>query len=216
MKKILSTALLAAAVELSLIPFTQAALPSEPVLGKDYIVLTAAHPVEVQGGKVEVIEFIWYGCLHCSEFDPYMERWKAQQGTNIIFRRVPVTFRSQFIPHSKMLLALNMLGLGDKLAPAIFNEIHIKQNYLLQPDAQADFLARQGVSKKKYLDTYNSFAVTRELSRASKMAQDYKISGVPTVVVQGKYETGPAATNSLEGTVHVLEYLVGQVAMQKM
>ncbi|WP_323073045.1 thiol:disulfide interchange protein DsbA/DsbL [Mycetohabitans endofungorum] len=215
MKKTLSAALLAVAVTLGAASLAQAS-PSAPVAGKDYTVLAPAHPVKAPAGKVEVTEFMWYGCPHCSEFDPYLEKWKAKQGANIVFRRVPVAFRDQFTPHSKMLLALDVLGLSDKLAPAIFDEIHVKRNYLLTPDAQADFLAKQGVDKKKYLDAYNSFTVASELKRVSQMAQDYKIDGVPTVIVQGKYETGPAATNSLEGTAQVLDYLVGQIAAKKM
>ncbi|KAG0165179.1 hypothetical protein DFQ28_007161 [Apophysomyces sp. BC1034] len=215
MKKTLSAALLFAAVAISTAQFAHAS-PSAPVAGKDYTVLTPARPVSPPAGKVEVTEFMWYGCPHCGEFDPYLEKWKTKQGENIEFRRVPVAFHDQFVPHSKMLLALDVLGLTGKLTPVIFNEIQVKRNYLLTPQAQADFLAKQGVDKKKYLDAYNSFTVASELKRISQMAQDYKIDGVPTVVVQGKYETGPAATNSLEGTVQVLDYLVKQVAAKKM
>jgi thiol:disulfide interchange protein DsbA len=39
---------------------------------------------------------------------------------------------------------------------------------------------------------------------------------VPTLAVQGKYETGPAATGSLPGTLQVLDYLVSQVRTKKM
>ena len=99
---------------------------------------------------------------------------------------------------------------------AVFNEIHVKKNYLLTPQAQADFLATQGVDKKKYMEAYNSFSTQSAIQRDSKLMQDYKIDGVPTLVVQGKYETGPAATNSLPGTTQVLDYLVAQVRAKKM
>lgn len=215
MKKTLSAALLVAAVTFGAAQFAYAS-PTAPVAGKDYTVLNPAHSVSAPAGKVEVTEFMWYGCPHCSEFDPYLQKWKAKQGANIVFRRVPVAFSGQFVPHSKMLLALDVLGLNDKLTPVIFNEIHVKRNYLLTPEAQADFLAKQGVDRKKYLDAYHSFTVASELKRISQMAQDYKIDGVPTVIVQGKYETGPATTDSLEGTIQVLDYLVAQVAAKKM
>jgi len=191
------------------------ASPAAPVAGTDYTVLQAGQPVDAKG-KIEVIEFMWYGCPHCNEFDPYLEAWVKKQGPDVVFKRVPVAFRDDFIPHSKMYHALDALGLADKLTPAVFNEIHVKKNYLLTPEAQATFLATQGVDKKKYMDAYNSFSTQSDLQRDTKMMQDYKIDGVPTLAVQGKYETGPATTNSLPGTIQVLDFLVGQVRAKKM
>jgi len=194
---------------------TAHASPAAPVAGTDYTVLQTAQPVDANG-KIEVIEFMWYGCPHCNEFDPYLEAWVKKQGPDVVFKRVPVAFRDDFIPHSKMYHALDALGLADKLTPAVFNEIHVKKNYLLTPEAQATFLATQGVDKKKYMDAYNSFSTQSDLQRDTKLMQDYKIDGVPTVAVQGKYETGPATTNSLPGTIQVLDFLVGQVRAKKM
>jgi thiol:disulfide interchange protein DsbA len=191
------------------------ASPAAPVAGTDYTVLPTAQPVDTSG-KIEVIEFMWYGCPHCNEFDPYLEAWIKKQAPDVIFKRVPVAFRDDFIPHSKMYHALDALGLADKLTPAVFNEIHVKKNYLLTPEAQATFLATLGVDKKKYLDAYNSFSTQSNLQRDTKLLQDYKIDGVPTIAVQGKYETGPATTNSLPGTIQVLDFLVGQVRAKKM
>jgi protein dithiol oxidoreductase (disulfide-forming) len=191
------------------------ASPAAPVAGTDYTVLQAAQPVDAQG-KIEVIEFMWYGCPHCNEFDPYLEAWIKKQGPDVVFKRVPVAFRDDFIPHSKMYHALDALGLADKLTPAVFNEIHVKKNYLLTPEAQATFLATQGVDKKKYMDAYNSFSTQSDLQRDNKLLQDYKIDGVPTLAVQGKYETGPATTNSLPGTIQVLDFLISQIRAKKM
>ncbi|SAL69490.1 DSBA oxidoreductase [Caballeronia choica] len=191
------------------------ASPAAPVAGTDYTVLQTAQPVDA-AGKVEVIEFFWYGCPHCNEFEPYLEAWVKKQGPDVVFKRVPVAFRDDFIPHSKMYHALDALGVAEKVTPAVFHEIHVKKNYLLTPQAQADFLATQGVDKKKYMEAYNSFSTQSAIQRDSKLMQDYKIDGVPTLVVQGKYETGPAATNSLPGTTQVLDYLVAQVRAKKM
>jgi len=191
------------------------ASPAAPVAGTDYTVLQSPQPVDPTG-KIEVTEFFWYGCPHCNEFDPYLEAWVKKQGPDVVFKRVPVAFRDDFIPHSKMYHALDALGLADKLTPAVFNEIHVKKNYLLTPEAQATFLATQGVDKKKYMDAYNSFSTQSDLKRDTKLMADYKIDGVPTLAIQGKYETGPATTNSLPGTIQVLDFLVTQIRDKKM
>jgi protein dithiol oxidoreductase (disulfide-forming) len=187
-----------------------------PTAGKDYTVLQAPQPVGAPAGKVEVIEFFWYGCPHCNDFEPFIEAWEKKQGPDVVFKRVPVAFRDDFIPHSKMYHALDALGVAEKVTPAVFNEIHVKKDYLLTPEKQADFLATQGIDKKKYMDAYNSFSTQSAVQRDAKMLQDYKIDGVPTVIVQGKYVTGPAQTNSEEGTTKVMDFLVQQVRDKKM
>ncbi|KVD41627.1 thiol:disulfide interchange protein [Burkholderia ubonensis] len=212
MKKLLSTLLLSLSLAAG---FAQAA-PSAPVAGKDYEVMKAPQPVSAPTGKVEVIEFFWYGCPHCYEFEPTVEAWVKKQGDKVDFKRIPVAFRDDFVPHSKLFYAVSALGISEKVTPAIFNAIHKQKNYLLTPQAQADFLASQGVDKKKFTDAYNSFSVQGQVKQSAELLKSYNIDGVPTIVVQGKYKTGPAYTNSLEGTAQVLDYLVKQVQDKKL
>ena len=146
--------------------------------------MKSPQPVSAPAGKVEVIEFFWYGCPHCYEFEPTIEAWVKKQGNNIDFKRVPVAFRDDFVPHSKLFYAVSALGISEKVTPAIFNAIHKQKNYLLTPQAQADFLATQGVDKKQFTDAYNSFSVQGEVNQSAKLLKDYAIDGVPTVVVQ--------------------------------
>ena len=192
------------------------ASPAAPVANKDYTVLKTPQPVDVPPGKIEVIEFFWYGCPHCNEFNPFLEAWIKKQEPDVVFRRVPVAFRDDFIPHSKMFYALDALGRAQKRTPVVFHEIHVNKNYLLTPEDQAKFLATQGVDPKKYMEAYNSFSTQSALKRDQQLLQNYQIDGVPTLAVQGKYLTGPASTNSLPGAIQVLDYLVAQVRAKKM
>ncbi|BCF87172.1 thiol:disulfide interchange protein DsbA/DsbL [Paraburkholderia largidicola] len=212
MKKLLSILFLS----IGLVASAAQAAPAAPVAGKDYTVLSTPQPVEAPAGKIEVIEFMWYGCPHCNEFDPYLEAWVKKQGPDVVFKRVPVAFRDDFIPHSKLYHAVDALGLANQLTPDIFHEIHVNKNYLLTPEDQAKFLKTKGVEPKKFMDAYNSFSTQSAIQRDKKLIEDFKIDGVPTLAVQGKYETGPAQTNSLPGTIQVLDYLVAQVRAKKM
>jgi len=212
MKKLLSILFLS----LGLVASAAHASPTAPVAGKDYTTLSTPQPVEAPAGKIEVIEFMWYGCPHCNEFDPYLEAWVKKQGPDVVFKRVPVAFRDDFIPHSKLYHAVDALGLANQLTPDIFHEIHVNKNYLLTPEDQAKFLKTKGVEPKKFMDAYNSFSTQSAIQRDKKLIEDFKIDGVPTLAVQGKYETGPAQTNSLPGTIQVLDYLVAQVRAKKM
>jgi thiol:disulfide interchange protein DsbA len=188
-----------------------------PVAGTDYKVLGT--PVMVGAavpGKIEVTEFFWYGCPHCNEFEPFLEGWIKKQNPDVVFRRVPVAFTDQFVPHQKLYHALEEMGLAEQMTSKIFNEIHVKKDYLLTPQAQADFLAKNGVDRQKFLAAYNSFSADAQVKRDDKEIADAKIDGVPTLLVAGKYETGPGLTNSLAGTLQVLDFLVSQVRAKKL
>lgn len=212
MKKLLSVLF----VSLGLAAGVVHASPAAPVSGTDFQVMKDPQPVGVPAGKIEVTEFFWYGCPHCNDFEPYLEAWIKKQGPDVVVKRVPVAFRDDFVPHQKLYHALDALGLAEQLTPKVFHEIHVNKDYLLTPETQADFLAKNGVDKKKFMDAYNSFSVQSAVKRDDKLIADYKIDGVPTIAVQGKYETGPAMTNSLAGTTQVLDYLVAQIRAKKL
>jgi protein dithiol oxidoreductase (disulfide-forming) len=217
MKRLITSLLLS----LSLVAGVAHASASAPVAGKDYTILKSPQPVDAPAGKIVVTEFFWYGCPHCNAFDPYLEAWIAKQGPDVVFKRVPVAFRDDFIPHSKMYYALEELGLAQKLTPVVFHEIHVNKNYLLTPEDQVKFLSTQGVDGKKYMDAYNSFSTQSALARDKAMLDAYKIDGVPTIAIQGKYETGPAMVQgpenqALPGTTQVMDYIISQIRAKKM
>ncbi|WP_175924648.1 thiol:disulfide interchange protein DsbA/DsbL [Burkholderia latens] len=182
-----------------------------PVAGRDYEVLKTRHFSTEQAGKVNVTEFFWYGCPHCAQFESVLEGWAKQQAGKIVLRRVPVAMNSELTPHSRMYYALASLGKAEPLMSTIFKAVG-EGNLLLTPQAQGDFLSKFGVDKNDYLQAYNSMQVQKDVSRAARLIRDERINGVPTVVVGGQYETGPGYTNSLQGTVPVLNVLVDKVA----
>jgi thiol:disulfide interchange protein DsbA len=124
------------------------------------------------------------------------------------------------LPHSKLYYSLVSLGLEEKLTLAVYNEIHQKKNYLLSEHDQADFLATQGVDKRKFIDAYYSFTVMSLMEQGDKLIGDYyndiHSDTIPTLVVAGRYKTGPSYTKSYDGTAPVLDYLVKQVLDNKL
>ena len=216
MNKLFRTLLASLAVSAVFASAPSFASPAAPENGKDYKTLGTQQSLDAGAGKIEITEFFWYGCPHCNEFEPYLETWLKKQGPDVVFKRVPVSFQPQFVPHQKLYHAVVELGLEPQLTPKIFNEIHVNKDYLLTPDTQAAFLAKNGVDKQKFLAAYNSFANDSMIKRDDQMIEAYQIDGVPTLAVQGKYETGPGITNSLDGTLKVLDYLVAQVRAKKM
>ncbi|WP_353193308.1 thiol:disulfide interchange protein DsbA/DsbL [Pandoraea pnomenusa] len=188
MKKLLGAVL----ISFGFLSGAASASPEAPVAGTDYLVLPQAQPTSAGPGKIEVTEFFWYGCPHCNALEPSLEAWVKKQGKDVVFKRVPVAFQDRFEPHTRMFYALTALGKEAELTPKVFQEIHVKHNYLLTAQTQADFLATLGVDKQKYMDAYNGFSTQASVKTANKTWQDYKIDGVPTIAIQGKYLVSPA------------------------
>ncbi|WP_020206324.1 MULTISPECIES: thiol:disulfide interchange protein DsbA/DsbL [Cupriavidus] len=185
-----------------------------PAAGKEYQVLKAPQPVTP--GKIEVTEFFWYGCPHCFDFEPELEAWVGKQGKDVVFKRVPVAFRDDLLAHTKIFYTLEALGKLDAMHGKVFNAIHVERKRMLDPNEIADFMAKNGIDRKAFLDTYNSFSVTTNSQRANKIADAYKIDGVPTIVVQGKYATSPSIAGTKAAAIQTMDYLVGQVRDKKL
>src|SRR5690606_11782272 len=161
-----------------------------PVEGTHYVRLSQAAPVSAPAGKVEVVEFFWYGCNHCYAFEPSLAAWAAQLPADVVFRRVPVAFRENpFGNHQRLFYALEAMGLVSTLHAKVFHAIHAGQQGLDKPETIADFVARHGVDRAKFLAMFNSFAVQTKCKQARTLSDAYKIEGVPTLGVAGRYFT---------------------------
>ncbi|HJV83933.1 MAG TPA: thiol:disulfide interchange protein DsbA/DsbL [Noviherbaspirillum sp.] len=213
-----------AALTIGLVAFGAAATPTNPQPGVDYRVLDKPQSTD-SGKKVEVTEFFWYSCPHCNAFEPDLEAWVKKQGDNIVFKRVPVAFRDSMIPQQKLYYALEALGKVDDLHVKVFNAIHVQHQRLDTDNSIADFVAKNGVDKKKFLDVYNSFGVQSKAKRAAQLQQDYQVDGVPLVAIDGRFLTSPSIVGAtmgnrpeavlFEATLQVMDALVAKVAKEK-
>ncbi len=154
--------------------------------GQGYARLPVTQGVDVQG-KIVVTEFFWYNCPHCAEFEPELEAWVKKLPADVVFERVPVAFAPQFVAQQQLYYALKALGKADALQGPIFNAIHEQHIPLLTRDQMANWLQGKGVPKQQFLAAFNSFDVQMDVKRATQMVNDYQISGVPTMAVQGTY-----------------------------
>jgi len=182
--------------------------------GFEYRVLPVAQPVEAKG-KIEVIEFFWYGCPHCYDFEPDLSAWVKRQPKDVVFRRVPVAFREDFMPHNQLFYALQAMGKGDVLNEKVMYAMHKENKRLLTEPEIADWVASQGIDRNTFLATYRSFAVVSKSRAAKELADAYRIDGVPTVVMQGKYVTSPSIAGSKAKALLVMDYLEEKIRKDK-
>jgi len=182
-----------------------------PVEGTHYIKLSQAAPTSAPAGKVEVVEFFWYGCPHCFHFDPALEAWAGKLPADVAFRRVPVAFRENpFGIHQKLYFAVEAMGLLPTLHTKIFNAIHEQGLKLDKPELISDFVAKNGVDAAKFMGVFDSFGVQTKCRQARSLAEAYKIDGVPTMGIAGQYYTSVSLNGSPEKTLAVVDALVAK------
>ena len=180
-----------------------------PVEGRHYNAL--AQPLPTAAGKIEVVEFFWYGCPHCYAFEPLIEPWAKQLPADVTFRKVHVAFRANVKVHQRMFYALEALGKEAAARPAIFNALHQQNLPLDDAKSQAKFLANLGVDPAKYQDAYNSFGVQTKCTQAEKLSEAYRIDGVPSIGIGGRFLTSPSIA---AGGQRLPESDLGQRALQ--
>jgi thiol:disulfide interchange protein DsbA len=175
--------------------------------GKQYTELSNPVPVS-ETGKIEVVELFWYGCPHCYAFEPTLNAWAQKLPQDVSFKRVPAMFGGVWNVHGQVFVALEAMGVEQKVHDAVFAAIHKEHKKLATPEEMADFLADQGVDRDKFLSTYNSFAVKGQVEKDKKLAMAYQISGVPTMIVNGKYRFDLGSAGGPDQALQVADFLI--------
>ena len=205
----------AAASALSMSDALAQATPKRPEPGVDYLVLEKRAPVEAPAGKIEVVEFFWYNCPHCNAFEPALDAWIKRLPKDVAIRRVPVSFRDDFVPQQRLFYAIEAMGLTEKLHNKIFNAIHGEKQQLNKSDAIADWVAKQGVDKAKFLEQYNSFTVSTKATRATQLQNTYKVEGVPALGIAGRFYTDGTLAQNMDRGLLITDFLVSVVRTGK-
>jgi len=166
-------------------------------------------PVDAPAGKIEVVEFFWYGCPHCNALEPAVKDWAKRLPADVTFRKVHVPWQVQ--AHQQLFFTLESMGLTDSLNDKVFAAIHTDRLKLDTPEAMADLLAKHGVDRKQFLDAYGSFGVRTRVQRATQLAAAYKIDGVPTFGIAGRFMTSPSMTGSNGAALKMVDTLIDRV-----
>lgn len=143
-------------------------------------------PVE-NDGKIEVLEFFSYGCIHCAQLEPQLAAWSARQPDYVKVKRVPTPFLLRGIDSAPIYYALEAMGLQEKLHQKVFDAANIENVMVGNPATLNKWLEKQGVDVKKFEELQRSFSVQTKVARAKKLTTDYKIQSTPTMTVNGRY-----------------------------
>jgi len=161
--------------------------------GTDYKLLPKTHAIEVPG-KLEVIEFFWYGCPHCRSIEPAVDAWAKKLPKDVNFRRVHVIWpgRPDIEAHAKIFVALQAMGIDGKYQPAVMDAVQGERLELRRDNVLYPWLKKQGIDEAKFRASYNSFSSNLALKKLTQLSQEYAVEGVPAFFVNGKYAAGPS------------------------
>jgi thiol:disulfide interchange protein DsbA len=206
-RRFFSTALMTAAAWLASAPArAQQAFRS----GKDYITLDKPLSTDAGTGKIEVLEFFWYSCPHCNMFEPAFEQWVKNAPKDVVVRRVPVAFREDFVPQQRLYYTLEAMNLVEKMHIRVFTAIHGEKQMLNTDAAVLAWAEKQGIDKTKFAEAYKSFGVATKAKRAVQLQNDYKIEGVPSLGVAGRFYIDGTLAGSMPRALQVADALIAQ------
>jgi len=176
--------------------------------GTDYTPLKPELAVETPG-KIEVVEFFWYGCPACYKLEPLLEAWVPKLQPDTVFRRIPAVFNDRWALDAAIYYTFEAMGAVDKLHKPLFEAIHKDRLKTDNGAALKQWLERNGVDPKKFEEMSKSFGVQSKVRRAAQQGAAYRIEGTPTMAVHGRYVIKIEQAQTFERMVAIADHLVG-------
>ena len=165
---------------------------------------------QTESDKIVIYEFFWYGCPHCYNLEPTMDRIESNLEKDTILVKVPVALRDAWESHAKAYYALQQMKLDDNLHKKIFTEIHINSNRLDTKEKLTQFIEDEGYNSKRFSEIFDSFGTDLRVKKASRLANQYQITSVPTLIINGKYKTSGSLVSSYEELYDVVQLLINK------
>ncbi|MFT5425126.1 MAG: thiol:disulfide interchange protein DsbA [Gammaproteobacteria bacterium] len=159
------------------------------------------------GDKIEVIEVFWYGCPHCYQFEPTINKWLKEKAGYIEFVRIPGVLGPQWVVHARAYYAAENLGVLEKIHEPLFNAIHNEKRKIIDEKSLKSFFAEHGVTGNDFDKAYQSQEVEEKVRTAFSAGKNYELTGVPAIVINGKYTTSASMAGSFEKVVDVINTL---------
>ena len=194
-----------------LLPFFMVATAcAEPYKDGEQYKTLAQPQATASEDKIEVVELFWYGCPHCYYLEPVIGNWLKNKPDDVEFVRMPAIVGPPWELLAKAYYTAEFLGVMDKVHYALFDAIHKDKKKDVDEAAVQAIFEAQGVSAEDFKNTFGSFAVAVKVNNAKLMTKRYAITGVPTLIVNGKYSTSGSLAGSNENLLKVVDYLIEQ------
>jgi len=169
-------------------------------------------PVETKdANRVEVVELFSYACIHCKTFDPTLEAWRGEQTDDVLFRRVPAIFNQTWKLLAQAFYAAEVLGIGEKVHQPMFRALHDQGVNLGNPSLLAAlFQEVAGVVPSEFTQVFNSFSVRSRVQQAEAHGRAYRVTGVPTLIVDGIYRIDGKMAGNNTKMLEIVDFLIAE------
>jgi thiol:disulfide interchange protein DsbA len=171
-----------------------------------YIVLSSPNVIEKKG-TIKVVEYFWYGCPHCYQLEPYIEKWLQEKEDYIEFIRIPAVLNRKWLQHAKIFYVAKKLGILNKIHKELFKAIHVEKKKLMGRINLKLFFEENGVASDEFDKVYQSEYVKENIRNAYSIGQQYNLKGVPAIIINGKYGTTPSIAGGYNEVIQVINEL---------
>ncbi len=182
--------------------------------GGHYELLSEVQPVQT-GDKIEVVEMFWYRCPHCFRLEPFLVKWLENIPDNAEYVPIPAVLNQNWAFQARTYYTFDALGLTEQLHGKFFDAIHKERRPFNTADQVAEWAAGFGADPQTFIDTFDSFAVNNKLNFAGVMSRKYGISGVPAIIVDGKYRTNVSMAGSHDELINLINFLIEKAATER-
>lgn len=179
--------------------------------GEDYIRLENRVDTGLSKDQVQVLEFFWYGCVHCYYLDKHLNQWMDQQSQQVVFRRIPSVMQKGWLVHAQAFYASQRLGVHEKVHAALFEALHDRQLPLNEVGTLADFMAvKADLDPVSVEGQMNNMLTRAAVLEGVQLQTQYEVSGVPTLIINGKYVLNGRLAKGFSRMIKILDYLVAK------
>ena len=183
------------------------------IAGKEYLIVDMPQPPAITG-KIEVIEFFYYGCPYCNDALPLITKWVATLPADVQYRRVPVVRPDKWAPMARTFYTLEELDYLS-LHRHVFDTIHVDGLTLSDEKEMFAWAERNHMDRQKFIDTYKSAGVEAKVKKAQELTDAYNISRIPAFVINGKYLTTSGMAGSLNNLLPTVDKLVDRARTER-
>lgn len=202
--------------------------PQQWVEGQNYFAIPNPQPTG-QPGKVVVTEVFSFGCPACNQFQPFVDKLRAELPKGAEFTYLPAAFiptedwpvlqRAYFTAKA---LGVDTPASHDAMFKAIWGpngELATYDPATQRPKAMdkmpriedvAKFYAKFGAKPQEFVATANSFAVNIQMKRADQQIIAWGVTSTPTIVIDGKWRLDPSTAKGAQNMVDLTLFLVNK------
>lgn len=180
-------------------------------MGEDYLQLVEPIDTGLSKKQVQVLEFFWYGCVHCFEMDKELNRWLLKKPKRVSFQRIPAVMRDEWLPHARAFYAAQRLGVLDAVHTPIFKAIHERKIPLNEEGSLVDFIAIKASLAPEDVGTQMDNILNRAaILQGIQLQKQYGLPGVPVVIVNGRYIVNGRLARGFPRMMKIVDFLVNK------